>query len=137
MKKVFLMMALFLGVSMGVTAQNDNNFTTDAHHTFGSLDQLGKLELTKIYVDLVHKINMLLPYVPFNQKGDAISLSGMGIPSTKDNNGFIKKLDSSGGSHNEALDETLNNIIPYADKADIIKSILFLQGVIEKIETGI
>ena len=137
MKKVFLMMALFLGVSMGVTAQNDNNFTTDAHHTFGSLDQLGKLELTKIYVDLVHKINMLLPYVPFNQKGDAISLSGMGIPSTKDNNGFVKKLDSSGGGHNEVLDETLNNIIPYADKADIIKSILFLQGVIEKIETGI
>lgn len=136
MKKVIFVFSLFLGLSLGVSAQGDN-FSTVEHHTVGSLDQFGKLELTKIYVDMVHKINMLMPYVPFNQKGDAISLSGMGIPSTKDNNSFVKKLDSSSGGHNEILDETLNNIIPYADKADIIKSILFLQNIIEKIEAGI
>ncbi|MEM7039635.1 MAG: hypothetical protein AAF570_21860 [Bacteroidota bacterium] len=135
MKKVFFLLALLIGLSM------NQGFAQDAgsseHYTIGDLDKLGKLDLTKLYVDQVHKISMLLPYVPFNQKGDAVSLAGMGIPSTKDNNGFIKKLDASGGSHNEALDETLNNIIPYADKADIIKSILFLQTMIEKIETGI
>ncbi|HHG83183.1 MAG TPA: hypothetical protein ENJ82_00410 [Bacteroidetes bacterium] len=133
MKKAFFLIAIVLGLGLNAAAQND----TSPHHTLGSLDQYGKLELTAIYVDMVHKINMLIPYVPFNQKGDAVSLAGMGIPSSKDNNGFIKKLDASGGSHNEALDETLRNIIPYADKEDIIKSILFLQNVVEKIEAGI
>lgn len=133
MKKFFFLIALVLGMGMSAAAQND----TSPHHTIGSLDQYGKLELTAIYVDMVHKINMLLPYVPFNQKGDAVSLAGMGIPSTKDNNGFVKKLDSSSGTHNETLDETLRNIVPYADKHDIIKSILFLQNVVEKIEAGI
>jgi hypothetical protein len=135
MKSFFITVALVLGLSYGAFAQP--NDVTPTHFTIGVLDQLGKLELTQIYVTLVNKLNMLLPYVPFNQKGDAVSLSGMGIPDTKDNNGLIKRLDSSSGAHNEALGEILNNVVPYADKPDIINSILFLQSVIERIEAGI
>ena len=118
-------------------AQPSGDGTSGPHHTVGELDKLGKLELTKIYVEQVNKLGMLLPYIPFNQKGDAVSLSGMGIPNSKDNNDYIKVLDASSGDHAERSDQTLSNIIPYADKEDIIKSILFLQGVIERIETGI
>jgi hypothetical protein len=135
MKKILLMIILGAGLSLGAFAQPEA--APANHFTIGVLDQLGKLELTQIYADMVNKLNMLLPYVPFNQKGDAVSLSGMGIPDTKDNNGSVKKLDASSGSHSEALNETMNSIIPYADKEDIIKSILFLQGVIERIEAGI
>jgi hypothetical protein len=75
--------------------------------------------------------------VPFNQKGEAVSLSNMGIPNTKDNNEDIKRLDTSGGGHNEALDLTLTNILPYADKENIIEGILFLQKMVQHIESGL
>ncbi len=135
--RIFFFLLLLTGLSFTAQAQVPGGGKGGGHYTVGELDKLGKLELTRIYVDQVNKLTLLLPYVPFNQKGDAVSLSDMGIPSTKDNNGAIKSLDNSGGSHNETMDETLNNIIPYADKADIIKSILFLQNFIEKIEAGI
>lgn len=129
------MLGLVLVMSTAAMAQPVDGPTN--HFTIGVLDQMGKLELTRIYVTQCSKISMLLPYIPFNQKGDAVSLSGMGIPDTKDNNGHIKTLDSSGGQHNETMDETLNIIIPYADKEDIIRAILFLQGVVERIEAGL
>ena len=135
--RFFFFLLLFTGLSLTVNAQVPGGKGGSEHYSVGELDKLGKLELTQIYVSQVNKLTLLLPYVPFNQKGDAVSLSGMGIPNTKDNNGAIKALDGSGGNHNETMDETLNNIIPYADKADIIKSILFLQNFIEKIEAGI
>jgi hypothetical protein len=134
MKAFFVTVALVFGLGISAMAQNEGPTT---HFTIGVLDQMGKLELSRIYVTQVSKLNMLLPYIPFNQKGDAVSLAGMGIPDTKDNNGFIKQLDTSSGSHNETLDQTLNIIIPYADKNDIIKSILFLQSTIEHIEAGL
>lgn len=135
MRKIFLVIALVIGtLSIGYSQVPGGAMD---HYTIGELDKLGKLELSRIYVAQVNKLNLLLPYVPFNQKGDAVSLAGMGIPNTKDNNGAIKDMDGTVGNHNQIMDETLNNLIPYADKIDIIKSILFLQNVIEKIESGI
>lgn len=136
MKRILFLILLVVGGVLTAQAQPGGG-AADTHYSIGDLDQLGKLDLTSIYVAQVAKLNMLLPYVPFNQKGDAVSLSGMGIPNTKDNNGAVKDLDNNAGNHNEALNDNLSNIIPYADKADIIKSILFLQNVIEKIEAGI
>ena len=135
MKKLAILIPLFLMLAVVVKAQP--GLQTKQHYTVGDLDKLGKLELTKIYVGQVQKLNLLIPYVPFNQKGETVSLSGMGIPSTKDNNGYIKALDASGSSHNETLDETMNNILPYADKEDIVRTILFIQDVIERIENGL
>lgn len=108
-----------------------------SHYTYGDLDKLGKLELTEIYIKQVQKMNLLMPYIPFNQKGEAVSLTNMGIPNTKENNQVIKKLDGSGGTHNEAMDESLTSIIPYADKEEVIKAILFVQSTIERLEAGL
>lgn len=135
MKAFIGTLILALGLTINAQAQPTEGPTT--HFTVGILEQMGKLELARIYVTQCGKLNMLLPYIPFNQKGDAVSLAGMGIPDTKDNNGFIKHLDSSSGSHNETLEQTLTIIVPYADKEDIIKSILFLQSTIERIEAGL
>lgn len=134
--KIFIA-TIALAMGLGICAQAQVGEGPSNHFTIGILDQMGKLELARIYVAQCSKLNMLLPYIPFNQKGDAVSLSGMGIPDTKDNNDYIKRLDTSSGSHNESLDNTLNVIIPYADKEDIIKAILFLQGVVERIEAGL
>ena len=135
MKKLAILIPFFLVLAIGMNAQP--GLQTKQHYTVGDLDKLGKLELANIYIGQVQKLTLLIPYVPFNQKGETVSLSGMGIPSTKDNNGYIKALDASGSSHNETLDETLNNILPYSDKADIIRAILFIQDVVERIENGV
>lgn len=138
MKKTLVLFTLVLAFVLPSHAQFDEGAAgTGDHFTIGELAKLGKLELTQIYIDEIQKLNLLLPYIPFNQKGEAVSLANMGIPSTKDNNGAVKDLDESSGGHNEAQKETLSNIIPYADKEDIIKSILFLQDTIERIENGI
>lgn len=134
MKKFLVVVVLFLGIQGVVFGQNGGEST---HYTLGQLDAKNKLELAKIYVDQVHKLNLLLPYIPFNQKGDAVSLAGMGIPNTKDNNEMIKNLDTSSGTHNESLDVELTKLIPYSDKSDIIKAILFIQDVIERVENGL
>lgn len=135
--KFFSTLILLFSLAVPSFAQFDGNGENGNHYTIGELSKLGKLELTEIYISEIQKLNLLMPYIPFNQKGEAVSLANMGIPSTKDNNGSVKDLDESGGKHNITQKETLSNIVPYADKEDIIKSILFLQDVIERIEHGI
>lgn len=135
MKKVLFIFAIFALVGQVSKAQGDPNGAK--HYTIGDLAQLGKLELANIYIQEVQKLTLLLPYVPFNQKGEAVSLAKMGVPNTKDNNDAVKLLDASGGSHNERLAEALLNVTPYADTKDIVRGILFLQDMIERIEAGI
>ncbi|MCB9230268.1 MAG: hypothetical protein H6581_01275 [Bacteroidia bacterium] len=138
MKKILIALSILL-VMGGVVSAQPAGGTIERSEIFtvGDLDKLGKLQLTKIYIDQVQKLNLLIPYVPFNQKGEAVALTNMGIPNTKDNNAFIKKLDVSCSDHNQAIDSTMANVVPYADKPDIIKAILFIQDVIQRIELGI
>ena len=138
MKKLFFIFsAIFLLGTVSFAQNAGDGGEPDGVYTYGDLDQLGNLELTSIYIKQIAKLNRLLPYAPFNQKGEAVSLTNMGIPNTKDNNTSVKKLDNSGGTHNEVLKETLDSIVPYADKEDIISAILFVQGVTQRLESGI
>lgn len=136
MKKGILILPFFLLIFSAGFAQTPNP-ENDKHYTIGELASMGKLELTTIYIQEVQKLTLLVPYVPFNQKGEAVSLARMGVPNTKDNNDAVKLLDASGGSHNERISEALTNVIPYSDTKDIVRAILFLQDVIERIEAGI
>ena len=101
------------------------------------LEKLNKLDLTQIYIDQVSKLNMIIPYAAFNQKGEAISLSQMGVPSTKDINTGVSKVEKAIADGNEAMKEQLSIVIPYADKMEIINAILFVQSVIQKMEVGL
>ena len=140
MKKLLLLLPallLFSLYSFGQPPKAVSFDSNNSHYTLGQLDELGKLELTTIYVEMVQKLNLLLPYTAFNQKGEASALSSMGIPNTKDNNGAIKQLDASGVSNNVVISETMASILPYADKENIVKGILFIQGVLENLERGL
>ncbi len=136
MREIFFIIALAIGLVQTGYSQVPGG-AANKHYTVGELDKMGKLELSRLYVAQVNKLNLLLPYIPFNQKGDAVSLAGMGIPNTKNNNGAIKEMDGTVGNHNSVMGESLTSLIPYADKVDIIKSILFLQNVVERVEAGI
>ncbi len=137
MKKfTFLFLSFFL-LSISSFAQvGDAGSSNVTHFTYGDLDKLGKLDLTSIYIAELQKLNQLIPYCAFNQKGEATSLAKMGVPGSKDNNANVKKLDASIASHNESLQLALTDIIPYSDKEEIIKAILYVQGIIERVEVG-
>ena len=137
MKQAFILfLAGFFAITL-VSAQTAATGSPNVRYLYGDLDKLGKLDLTVIYVQEIQKLNQLLPYCAFNQKGEATSLTTMGVPGSKDNNGIVKKLDASIAGHNETLLQTMSDIIPYSDKEEIIKAILFIQGIIERLEAGL
>ena len=137
MKQASLLFLFGLFALSTLSAQTSGAAAPEVRYQYGDLDKLGKLELTVIYVQQIQKLNQLLPYCAFNQKGEATSLANMGVPGSKDNNGAVKKLDSSIATHNEILLQTMSDIIPYSDKEEIIKAILFLQGIAERIAAGL
>ena len=141
MKQIFIFLLSGFFAFSGVSAQTSGaaapGSPANARYVYGDLDKLGKLDLTVIYVQQIQKLNQLLPYCAFNQKGEATSLANMGVPGSKDNNGTVKKLDASIANHNEILLQTMSDIIPYSDKEEIIKAILFIQGIAERLEAGL
>lgn len=112
----------------------------EKYYTEEDLMKLGKLELTQIYMSRISALVEILPYIALHPKPGA-TLQEMGIPadpktSTGANN--IKHVENSTKNKSAYLSSvkiTLDDIIPYADKVNIVKTILFYEDVIKKTET--
>ncbi|MEY5049597.1 MAG: hypothetical protein RLZZ175_2956 [Bacteroidota bacterium] len=119
---------------VSATAKLDKYFTEE------ELMKLGKLELTQIYMSRISALVEILPYIALHPKPGA-TLQEMGIPadpktSTGANN--IKHVENSTKNKSAYLGSvkiTLDDIIPYADKVNIVKAILFYEDVIKRTET--
>lgn len=107
------------------------------HYSATELLAKGKLELTKIFLHQVQSLNNSLPYAAFPLKGQASSIVKLEIPVS---NYTQKKRDcvtEKGEKYNETIDKSLYEIIPYSDKNDIIKAILFIQEMVDKLDKGL
>jgi len=88
-----------------------------------------KMQLTNVYLDQVTTLAFSTPYTPFTI-GVTDSVNGdLDIPVSK----YIKRkreevLDMS-TKYGETMKEQLYEIVPYSDKKDMIRAILFLQDV--------
>ncbi len=84
------------------------------------LEKMGKLSLTRTYIEIVASSITTLPNMPFVN-----SLEN--VPS----NGFTKqrwkKINKSSYRHIKVLRKQYKDLLPYADKKDIIKAILFME----------
>lgn len=105
------------------------------NYTKEELEQLGKIELTKIYMERISVVTELVPYLALHTKPGA-SLSEMGIPETSENKDHLEKEVKNKGEYLKSVKTTLDDIVPYADKGNIIWSILFLEEMIKRIEAG-
>ena len=118
MKKLFIIAALFV-------ATNGYSQT----HTDSTLNSMTKMQLTNIYLDQVTQLAFSTPYTPFTI-GVTDTVNGdLDIPVSK----YIKRkreevLDMS-TKYGETMKEQLYEIVPYSDKKDMIRAILFLQEV--------
>lgn len=115
-------------------------FATNGHsqvHTDSSLNAMTKMQLTNVYLDQVIQLAFSTPYTPFTI-GVTDSLNGdLDIPVSK----YIKRkrdevLDMS-TKYGETMKEQLYEIVPYSDKKDMIRAILFLQEVNANIKKNV
>lgn len=136
---IALLVFMFTGVNTFAQKEKEKSGTTMTYvaadavlkkvYTKEELDALGKLELTTIYQERVAIITEVLPYLALHSKPGA-TLTDMSIPQTPANLSHLEKEVKNKQVYVASVNETLVDIIPYADKQNIIWSILFFQDII-------
>ena len=106
----------------------------DKYHTEEELKSLGKIELTTLYLARVKVLTEILPFLALHIKPGA-TLKEIGIPETEANIKHMEKEVVNKQSYLAAVGETLDDIIPFADKVNIIWSILLYEDIIKKAES--
>jgi hypothetical protein len=146
MKKNLLLLVSILTVSftsygqtsnLGSFSNLSNNQSNRVVYSQDSLSKMNKLDLTKIYLDQVQSLNNILPYASFNIKGQASGVKQIDIPRSKYTNSKRTKVSEKAQNYNQTVNENLNEIIPYSDKNEIIKGILFVQEMINRLDQGL
>ena len=117
MKKVLLVLMMFAASSAFAQSPADS---TVVNYTREELTKMTKNQLTSIYLG---EITEMLAYAP----EAALHLGD--VPDNKYIRGKFEKINKSTGNHAVVLKESYKDIIPYADKAQIIEGILYLQAV--------
>lgn len=121
MKKILLVITLFIGsLSYGqtvtvdsVTSKNDSLTTV--------LNGYSKIKLTEIYLNEVVRVTNMLPVCAFDTLDN-------NVPKSKYTQGKFKKTENRMTKFNEILLEEYREIIPYADKKELIRSIVYLKS---------
>jgi len=131
MKKVttilILIALLLLGITFATNAQT--NVNTDS-----SLFKMTKMQLTEIYIDEVTKLAFASPYTPFAM-GVNDSIHGeLDIPVSKYLNRKRDSILEMSKVYGDTMKEKLYDLIPYSDKNDIIRAIIFLRETNSKIK---
>ena len=118
MKKVLIAIAIVFAskVGMAQTAYTDSTLST-----------MTKMQLTKVYLDEVTKLAFSSPYTPFTI-GVNDSIHGeLDIPVSKYTTRKRDRILEMSKAYGELMEEQLYELVPYSDKKDIIRAILFLQ----------
>lgn len=110
MKKTVLISILSLWVSSGF-AQFDEK----------SLSWMNKIELSKIYIKEVQRVSKNLVLMAF----DTVQHN---VPENRFTKIRFRKVEAKNELFDKVLETQLTDIIPYADREKLIKSILYLQG---------
>jgi hypothetical protein len=104
------------------------------YHNEVELDKLGKLELTALYIERVKILTEIVPYLALNKKPAGADLDDLGVPETKSNVADLEREVKSKESYLANIGHTLHDVVPYADKKNIIWAILFMEDTIHKAE---
>jgi hypothetical protein len=106
------------------------------YYTQEELEKMGKIELTEIYMERIIVLTEIIPYLALKSKPGA-TLKEMGIPETKANIEHMQNAVKSKKAYLDAVRGTLDDVIPYSDKSNIIWSILFFERMIKRAQEGI
>lgn len=130
-KYIFLFVFLFF--NLAINAQDMKN-AANVNYVLGDLEVLDKIDLTKIYVAKLNKLSSITPYIPFGELQPKTPAE-LRIPATSINEKAMESYSKTIQAYNQDSDAALSNLIPYADKKDIMDAIIFMQEMIAKIES--
>lgn len=114
MKKLMIAFTLLFLCSVKVNAQ-----TTEPQDTI-ALYQLNKVQLAQIYLTEANRVIKKMPTIAFDS-------SMADIPKSKYLNAKFKSVAKKVASYQETLLKEYAEVIPYADKKDLIEAILYLK----------
>jgi hypothetical protein len=125
MKKIKVLLAMMLVSAVCYSQDSTSTYTRE------QLESTGKLSLTTIYLNQVNELVKMLPNVVFtsyNLKND--------VPNNRYVNSRREKVAKGTEQYNEEFMRNYKDILPYADKKDLVEGILYMQGVLNKIRGG-
>jgi hypothetical protein len=117
MKKLLLLLMVLAASSAFAQTPAD---TVLQNWTKEELSKMNKTQLTSIYLGEITELLAYAPSAPL-QAGDA--------PDNKYLQKELKKINKSTVANAVVLKANYKDILPYADKAQIIEGILYLQGI--------
>lgn len=133
MKKCILVvvtaLASLLGQQSTANAQSVDSTRVDTVVTKvdSSLYKMTKMQLTDIYLDEVIKLAFNSPYTPFTIGVSDTTRGDLDIPVSKYIAKKRDKILAVSKAYGDVIKERLYELVPYSDKNDIIRAILFLR----------
>lgn len=118
MKKVLIAIAILFASKVGMA---------QTAYTDSTLNTMSKLQLTKIYLDQVTTLAFSTPYTPFTIGVSDTIHGDLDIPVSRYTSKKRDKIMEMSKAYGELMEEQLYELVPYSDKKDIIRAILFLQ----------
>lgn len=130
MKKVttilILIALLLVGITLTTQAQTTDTVQA-ATKVDSSLYKMTKMQLTDLYLDEVTKLAFASPYTPFTIGVNDTIHGELDIPVSKYIARKREKIMEVSKEYGETMKEKLYELIPYSDKNDIIRAIIFLR----------
>jgi len=117
MKKLLLVVATMLASNVGFSQA----------HTDSSLNAMTKMQLANVYLDQVVELAFNSPYTPFTIGVNDTIHGELDIPVSKYIKNKREAVMEMSKNYGDTMKEELYEIIPYSDKKDMIRAILFLQ----------
>ena len=109
---------------IGVSAIAQDTTATSKIISKEELSKMGKLTLTKVYLDEVQKLVVLCPNLAISEED---------VPDNFYLRKRWRKINKSAINNSKVAAENYRDIIPYSDKNKIIESILYMHAINEYI----
>jgi hypothetical protein len=113
MKKVLMILTLFIAFSVKGYCQSEPQDTI-------ALYQMNKVQLATIYLTEANRVVKKMPQIAFDS-------SMADVPKSKYLNAKFKSVAKKVASYQNTLLKEYAEVIPYADKKDLIEAILYLK----------
>ena len=127
MKKAITLIAMVL-ISFTMKAQSaTDTIQKPTVQVDSSLYKMTKMQLTDLYLDEVIKLAFSAPYTPFTIGVSDTIHGDLDIPVSKYIAHKREKIMNVSKAYGEVVKERLYELVPYSDKSDIIRAILFLR----------
>ena len=91
-----------------------------------SYEQMSKMQLTKIYLEQVQQLALAAPFASFTMSDTTKVIDMPTSKYLKNKREAVSKITA---QYNKVVNVQLYEVVPYADKTQIIQAILFLENI--------